>query len=251
MIVVLAGLVLGQWVRTAGRNRSRVPSHCAGGARRPACICPARRAGRSSRPSARPCCSSRSSLPPQGRGGQHHGLFNFWLFVLGLVVTLIAVIGWLRDAMREWRPHRSSPRTRTRRPCRRARARRSRWHRASVVHRPRARRVRSRARRARAGTTQAGRATTGRPHARAQPVAVLRAHRADGHALRHHLQCRAHRRRPDPGAHRRRRLVPRRRPRVRHDRGVGHAVPRHARPASRSGRAGSCPSTAPSSCSRS
>jgi plastocyanin len=43
------------------------------------------------------------ALPPRDATGNPTGAVNVWLFVVGLIVSLIAVAGWLLEAMREWR----------------------------------------------------------------------------------------------------------------------------------------------------
>ena len=102
VIVALAGLAW-VWVGTMGRNRSRVPKPLAGGAPPPGVHLP----GPSRWPFVAPIGAAlllfSIVLPPKNAAGDTIGLFNFWLFLLGIVVTLIAIIGWLRDAGREWR----------------------------------------------------------------------------------------------------------------------------------------------------
>jgi hypothetical protein len=42
-------------------------------------------------------------LPPRDEAGQLTGVFNLPLLIAGLLVTVVAIAGWLRDAMHEWR----------------------------------------------------------------------------------------------------------------------------------------------------
>src|SRR4051794_19752452 len=43
------------------------------------------------------------ALPPKDASGNATAPFNVQILIVGLIVTLIAIAGWLWDAMREWR----------------------------------------------------------------------------------------------------------------------------------------------------
>jgi len=102
VIVALAGLVW-VWVGTMGRNRSRVPKPLAGGAPPPGVHLP----GPSRWPFVAPIGAAlllfSFALPPKDAAGNATAPFNLQLFALGAIVALIAIGGWLWDAMREWR----------------------------------------------------------------------------------------------------------------------------------------------------
>ena len=91
------------WMRTSGRNRSRVPKPLAGGSPPPGVHLP----GPSRWPFVAPIGAAlllfSFALPPKDAAGNATGPFNLQLFALGAIVTLIAISGWLWDAMREWR----------------------------------------------------------------------------------------------------------------------------------------------------
>lgn len=103
LLIVALVLMAWEWRRTMSRNRSRVPRPLPGGASPVGVHMP----GPSRWPFVAPIGAAillfSIVLPPKDAAGNTVGLFNFWLFVIGLVVTLIAIIGWLRDAGREWR----------------------------------------------------------------------------------------------------------------------------------------------------
>jgi hypothetical protein len=90
------------WMRTAARTRSRVPRRVAG-APPPGVHLP----GPSRWPFVAPIGAAlllfSFALPPKDASGNATAPFNPQLFVIGLIVVLIAIGGWLWDAMREWR----------------------------------------------------------------------------------------------------------------------------------------------------
>lgn len=91
-----------QWRRAGARNRSRVARRVAGappvGVHMP---------GPSRWPFVVPIGAAlllfSLALPPRDATGNPTGPVNLWLFVIGLIVSLVAVAGWLLEAMREWR----------------------------------------------------------------------------------------------------------------------------------------------------
>jgi plastocyanin len=91
-----------QWQRAGTRNRSRVPRRLAG-APPPGVHMP----GPSRWPFVVPIGAAlllfSLALPPRDAAGNPTGAVNVWLFVIGLIVSLVAVAGWLLEAMREWR----------------------------------------------------------------------------------------------------------------------------------------------------
>src|SRR3954451_4341423 len=103
--IVIAGLLwlALAWMRTSGRNRSRVPKPLAGGAPPPGVHMP----GPSRWPFVAPIGAAlllfAFALPPKDASGNATGPFNIQLLALGLIVLLISIAGWLYDAMREWR----------------------------------------------------------------------------------------------------------------------------------------------------
>lgn len=103
LLIVSLVFIWWEWRRTASRTRSRVPKPLRGGTPPAGVHMP----GPSRWPFVAPVGAAillfSIVLPPKDAAGNTVGLFNFWLFVLGLVITLIAIIGWLRDAGREWR----------------------------------------------------------------------------------------------------------------------------------------------------
>src|SRR5690242_18972554 len=102
VILGLAGLWWA-WLRTAARTRTRVPKPLNGGTPPTGVHLP----GPSRWPFVAPIGAAillfSIVLPPKDAAGNTIGLFNFWLFLLGLIVTLVVLYGWLRDAGREWR----------------------------------------------------------------------------------------------------------------------------------------------------
>ena len=133
-------------------------------------------------------------------------------------------VGWLWDAMREWRATAEPGHTPLR--CRPARARPWRWCPAPSAA--------VRDRRAFGAAEQIEPSTSPSRHVEPPPGVHMPGpspwpffapDRRDGDALRLHLQRRPDRRRPDPDAHRDHRLVSRRRPRIPRTEAVGHAVP--------------------------
>jgi len=107
---VLIALVIGylaftafQWRRAAAPNRSRVPARLRGGAPPPGIHMP----GPSRWPFVVPIGAAilLFSFVLVPRDDQHNPTqpLNVPLFVIGMIVTIVAVLGWLRDAMREWR----------------------------------------------------------------------------------------------------------------------------------------------------
>src|SRR4051794_5445606 len=102
VIVSLLGL-LWAWRRTSARTRSRVPKPLAGGAPPPGVHLP----GPSRWPFVAPIGAAlllfAFALPPKDAHGNATAPFNLQLLILGLIVILIAIGGWLFDAMREWR----------------------------------------------------------------------------------------------------------------------------------------------------
>src|SRR3954451_8359146 len=103
--IVIAGLLwlALAWMRTSGRNGSRVPKPLAGGAPPPGVHMP----GPSRWPFVAPIGAAlllfAFALPPKDASGHATGPFNIQLLALGLIVILISIGGWLWDAMREWR----------------------------------------------------------------------------------------------------------------------------------------------------
>jgi plastocyanin len=101
VIVWLVFIVL-QWRRAGARNRSRVPLRLTG-APPPGVHMP----GPSRWPFVVPfgVALILFSLVLTGRDANNNptGLVNVPLLVIGLIVSLVAIIGWLRDANREWR----------------------------------------------------------------------------------------------------------------------------------------------------
>ncbi|HEY7024617.1 MAG TPA: cupredoxin domain-containing protein [Candidatus Limnocylindrales bacterium] len=101
VIVAMFGFVWA-WMRTGARTRSRVPRRVSGmpppGVHLP---------GPSRWPFVAPIGAAlllfSFALPPKDASGNATGPFNLQLFALGMIVVLIAVGGWLWDAMREWR----------------------------------------------------------------------------------------------------------------------------------------------------
>ena len=106
VLVVLVAVFLvynaWQWRRAGARNRSRVPRRLAGtpppGVHLPG---PSRWTAVVAIGAALLLFSL--ALPPRDASGAATGPVNVTLFVIGLIVALIAVVGWLLDAMHEWR----------------------------------------------------------------------------------------------------------------------------------------------------
>jgi len=107
---VLLVLVLGyvahtwwQWRRASARNRPRVPQRLRAGAPPPGVHLP----GPSRWPFVVPIGAAlllfAFALSPRNAQGEPTAPFNLPLLIVGLIVTMIAVVGWLIDAMREWR----------------------------------------------------------------------------------------------------------------------------------------------------
>jgi hypothetical protein len=92
-----------QWRRAGERTRPRVPARLAGGAPPPGVHLP----GPSRWPFVVPIGGGlilfALVLPQRDEAGQVTMPFNVPLFALGLLVTFIALAGWLIEAMREWR----------------------------------------------------------------------------------------------------------------------------------------------------
>ena len=92
-----------EWRRTMARTRSRVPRPLAGGAPPPGVHLP----GPSRWPFVVPIGAAlllfSFVLVPRDASGNPMAPINLPIFVLGLIVCLVAVGGWLWDAMREWR----------------------------------------------------------------------------------------------------------------------------------------------------
>ncbi len=103
LIVVFLVYVALMWRRAGSRNRSRVPRRLPAGAPPPGVHLP----GPSRWPFVLPIGAAMIVfalvLPPRNETGDPTAPFNVPLLVLGLVVFLVAVVGWLREAMREWR----------------------------------------------------------------------------------------------------------------------------------------------------
>lgn len=107
VLVLLVGGFLAflamKWFKAGERTRSRVPRPLAGGAPPPGIHMP----GPSRWPFVVPIGAALLlfglALPPRDAGGNPTSPVNLPLFGLGLLVSLIAVAGWLWDAMREWR----------------------------------------------------------------------------------------------------------------------------------------------------
>jgi plastocyanin len=107
---VLVGLVLlfvvhtaRQWRRASERTRPRVPRPLAGGAPPPGVHMP----GPSRWPFVVPIGAAlllfALVLPARDASGDVVLPFNLPLLIIGLLVTLVAIAGWLLEAMREWR----------------------------------------------------------------------------------------------------------------------------------------------------
>src|SRR5512141_563024 len=102
LVVLFLVYTAWQWRRAGARNRSRVARRVAGappvGVHMP---------GPSRWPFVVPIGAAlllfSLALPPRDAAGNPTGAVNVWLFVVGLIVSLIAVAGWLLEAMREWR----------------------------------------------------------------------------------------------------------------------------------------------------
>jgi len=102
MLLALAGIAYA-WLRTMRRTASRVPRPLAGGAPPAGIHLP----GPSRWPFLAPIGAAlllfSLVLAPQDASGHATSPINVQLFALGLVVILVAIGGWLWDAMREWR----------------------------------------------------------------------------------------------------------------------------------------------------
>jgi hypothetical protein len=102
LVVVWLVYLAWQWRRAGARNSSRVPRRLAG-APPPGVHLP----GPSRWPFVVPIGAVMLlfslALPPRDASGAATGPVNLLLFVIGLIVSLVAVAGWLLEAMREWR----------------------------------------------------------------------------------------------------------------------------------------------------
>jgi plastocyanin len=102
LILSLAALAW-TWARASARTRSRVPKPLNGGAPPPGVHMP----GPSRWPFVAPIGAAillfAFALPPKDAQGNATAPFNLQFLALGLIVILIAIAGWLYDAMREWR----------------------------------------------------------------------------------------------------------------------------------------------------
>jgi plastocyanin len=103
IVLLFLAMTAWEWRRTLSRNRSRVPRPLAGGAPPPGVHMP----GPSRWPFVVPIGAALLLfglvLPDRDAAGNPLSPINLPLFSLGLLVTLIAIGGWLWDAMREWR----------------------------------------------------------------------------------------------------------------------------------------------------
>lgn len=103
VFVLFVLLLARSWRRAGRRNRSRVPARLAAGAPPPGVHLP----GPSRWPFVVPIGGAlvlfALALPARDSAGQVTMPFNVPLLAAGLAVTLVAIAGWLRDAMREWR----------------------------------------------------------------------------------------------------------------------------------------------------
>lgn len=103
LVVVYLIFTAWQWRRAAPLNRSRVPHRLNGGAPPPGVHLP----GPSRWPFVAPIGAALMLfafvLTPRDVENNPTALVNVPLLVVGLIVTLVAIIGWLRDAGREWR----------------------------------------------------------------------------------------------------------------------------------------------------
>ena len=174
---VLIALIIGwllftalQWRRAADINRSRVPPRLRGGAPPPGVHMP----GPSRWPFVLPIGAAlllfSFVLTPRDTDHNPTQPVVVPLFVIGMIVTLVAIIGWLRDAMREWREaEHGHPEPALAVASGQARPDAGPWRRS---------RVRLWRSGSRGGTgVRRSRASAGRPHARPEPVAVLPADR--------------------------------------------------------------------------
>ncbi len=102
LVVLFLVYTAWQWRRAGARNRSRIARRVAGappvGVHMP---------GPSRWPFVVPIGAAillfSLALPSRDATGNPTGPVNLWLFVIGLIVSLVAVAGWLLEAMREWR----------------------------------------------------------------------------------------------------------------------------------------------------
>jgi plastocyanin len=103
LVVVWLLFTAWQWRRAADINRSRVPARLRGGAPPAGIHLP----GPSRWPFVVPIGAAillfSFVLVPRDDLGNPTQPINFTLFVIGGLITVVAIIGWLRDAMREWR----------------------------------------------------------------------------------------------------------------------------------------------------
>lgn len=111
LIAVFAVYMTLAWRRTGARNRPRVTPQLSGGSPPPGVHLP----GPSRWPFVAPIGAGlllfAFALPTRDAGGNTILPFNLLLFLVGLVVTVVAITGWLREAMREWRATAQGERT--------------------------------------------------------------------------------------------------------------------------------------------
>ena len=223
---VIGALVVGwlvftavQWSRAGARNRSRVPRPLKAGAPPPGIHLP----GPSRWPFVAPIGGAlilfSFALPTRDASGATVSPINMPLFIAGLIVGIIAIGGWLLEAMREWRATAAADQLG-----------------AGSVHQAHALAPGATSALVPAGISSrraVRRAARGRAHARTQPVAVPGTDRDGADPLRADLRCSVDRRRPGARRHRRGRLADRCRTRVPIDRGSRSRGARHARPGRR------------------
>jgi hypothetical protein len=103
IIVLYAVHTARQWRKASAINRPRVPPRLAGGAPPPGVHMP----GPSRWPFVVPIGAAlllfAFALAPRAADGTRTALFNVPFLLAGLLVTTIAIVGWLREAMGEWR----------------------------------------------------------------------------------------------------------------------------------------------------
>ncbi len=103
LILVFAAWIAWQWRAAGARNRSRVARPLPGGAPPPGVHLP----GPSRWPFVAPIGAALVLfglvLTPTDAAGKQLLPFNPLLLTVGLLITFVAIVGWLRDAMSEWR----------------------------------------------------------------------------------------------------------------------------------------------------
>jgi plastocyanin len=103
LVLLWLAFTVFQWRGAAKINRSRVPARLSGGSPPAGIHLP----GPSRWPFVVPIgvvfLLFALALPPRDSQGNPTATFNIPLLVIGLVISLVAVTGWLWDAMREWR----------------------------------------------------------------------------------------------------------------------------------------------------